>query len=159
MKLTSIVAKSGSWRERRGIERADIGRFQRDYALVLAQPRMKLAASDIDRVDACRAAREQHLGEAAGRGADIETDAPGQLEAEMIERGRELHPAARHPRMLGARLQLRASAISSDAFFSRTPSAVTRPAAIAACARVRLSKRPRSTSSTSARLRLVMKLT
>ncbi len=42
-----------------------------------AQPRMQLAAPDVDRVDAPRAAREQHLGEAAGRGADVETDAIG----------------------------------------------------------------------------------
>src|SRR6187431_656365 len=44
----------------------------------------------------------------------------------------------------------------SEALRSTTPSAVTRPAAIAACARVRLSNSPRSTRSTSARLRLVM---
>ncbi len=35
---------------------------------------MQLVASDIDRVDPPRAAREQHLGEAAGRGADVETE-------------------------------------------------------------------------------------
>src|SRR5215468_12217358 len=55
--------------------------------------------ADVDRVDAPRAAREQHLGEAAGRGADIEADAAARIEFEMIERGRELHAAARHPRV------------------------------------------------------------
>ena len=62
---------------------------------------MQLAAPDIDRIDAPRAAREQHVGEAAGRSADIEADAPRRIEAEMIERGGELQPAARDPRMLG----------------------------------------------------------
>ena len=36
---------------------------------------MQLVAADIDRVDPPGAAREQHFGESAGRGADIETDA------------------------------------------------------------------------------------
>ena len=36
---------------------------------------MQLAVPDIDRVDAPGAACEQHLGETAGRGADIEADA------------------------------------------------------------------------------------
>src|SRR5580692_4383967 len=45
--------------------------------------------------------------------------------------------------------------ISSDGLRTRTPSAVTRPAAIAACARARLSNRPRATNRRSARSRLV----
>ena len=122
-----------------------------------AQARMQLAAPDIDGIDAPRAAREQHLGEAAGRGADIEADAARRIDAEMVERGRELHAAARDPGMRRRGAQRR---IGGDLVRRLcapvTPSAVTRPAAIAACALARLSNRPRSTSSRSARMRVVM---
>ena len=76
MKLTSMVdevrrlaaARAGS------SVRMSVS-FQRDDARLAAQPRMQLTAADIDGIDAARAAREQHLGEAAGRGADVEADA------------------------------------------------------------------------------------
>ena len=73
----------------------------RDDIVTAAQARMQLIAADIDRVDAPRAAREQDLGEAAGRGADVEADAIRHVEREMIERERKLDAAARHIRMLG----------------------------------------------------------
>ena len=58
---------------------------------------MQLAVADVDRDHLPGTAGEQNMGESAGRGADIEADrAPG-IEAEMIERGGKLHPAARHP--------------------------------------------------------------
>ncbi len=60
---------------------------------------MQLPMSDIDRVDAFRATRQQDLREAAGRSAEVETGASIHREAEMIERGRKLQAAARHPRM------------------------------------------------------------
>ena len=62
---------------------------------------MQLIAADVDRVDALRAAQNQNFGEAAGRGADVEADAPGHVEMKMIERGCKLDAAARHIRMLG----------------------------------------------------------
>ncbi len=46
------------------------------------------------------------------------------------------------------------SAISSEGFRSATPPTRTSPAAIAACARARLAKTPRSTRTMSARLRM-----
>ena len=46
------------------------------------------------------------------------------------------------------------SATSSDAFLSAAPPTLTSPAAIAACARARLEKKPRSTRRISARLRI-----
>src|SRR5271156_6796294 len=49
-----------------------------------------------------------------------------------------------------------AAEISCDALCTTTPSALTRPAAIAACARARLSNRPRATRRRSARSRGVM---
>ena len=45
---------------------------------------MQLAAADIDGIDVPGAACEQHLGEAAGRGADVETDVARGIEPEMI---------------------------------------------------------------------------
>ena len=51
--------------------------------------------ADVDGIDPCRAAREQDLGEAAGRGADIEGDDAGNGKSEMVERRRQLQAAAR----------------------------------------------------------------
>ena len=96
--------------ETRRIERADVGLLERDDRRMAAQPRVQLTAPDIDRVDAPRTAREQHLGEAAGRGADIEADAARRIEAEMIERRDKLQrrrarptdaPAARRSARIG----------------------------------------------------------
>ena len=60
---------------------------------------MQLGAADIDGVNEPRAARDEHLGESAGRRANVKADPLARVEAEMIERGRELDAAARHPRM------------------------------------------------------------
>jgi len=46
----------------------------KDDARVVAQPPVELAAADVDGVDAQGAARQQDLGESAGRGADVEAD-------------------------------------------------------------------------------------
>ena len=66
---------------------------------------MQLVVPDIDRIDLARAARQQHLGEATGRGPDIEARAPRRIEAEMIERSGELDAAARHERIRRFRAQ------------------------------------------------------
>jgi hypothetical protein len=65
---------------------------------------MELTLPYVDGIDPPRAAREQKLGEAAGRGAHIEADAIVRIESEMVERSRKLHAPARHPRigLLGA---------------------------------------------------------
>ncbi len=77
---------------------------------------MQLVAADVDRVDEARAARQQHLGEAAGRGAHIEAYPAGRIEqrvgAETVERTRELEGAARHPAMRRLRAQNRVGADS-----------------------------------------------
>ncbi len=65
---------------------------------------MQLPAADIDSVDLARAALKQHLGKAAGRGADIEADAAFRIEAETVERGHQFQAAARDVRMRRARL-------------------------------------------------------
>ncbi len=88
----------GGIAEAGGIELANVGAFERHDLRPVAQARMQLVAADVDRVDPARAARQQHLGEAAGRGADVEADAAGDVEAEPVERMRELDAGARHPR-------------------------------------------------------------
>ena len=56
---------------------------------------MQLPVPDIDRIDTRRTALQQHLGETAGRGADIERHNSGHEEPEMIQRGDQLEGAAR----------------------------------------------------------------
>ena len=106
MKLTSQTTRSGGGsRSGRG-KGADIGLLQRHDFRPRAQAVVQLPAADIDRVDLGRAAFEQHLREAAGRGADIEADAAFRIEAEMVERRRQFHAAARDIRMRRARFDL-----------------------------------------------------
>src|SRR5579863_4478309 len=83
----------------RGIQRANVGVLDRNDSLVAAQPRVKLSAADVDRIDAPRAALKQDVRETAGRSADIETDAVLHIESELVERRRELETAARNIRM------------------------------------------------------------
>ena len=71
-----------------------------DDARVLAQFPGELAVADIHRVNPPRAARQQHIGKAAGRGADIKCDPAGYVDAEMIERMGQLDAAARNPWMV-----------------------------------------------------------
>ena len=55
---------------------------------------MQLAATDVYGIDPPRAACEQHVGEASGRGADIEADA-----AARIEHGIEAKVTPARPRI------------------------------------------------------------
>src|SRR5215831_13401123 len=66
--------------ELRGIERADVGLLHRYDLAARGDARVKLAGPDIDGINASCAARRQHLGKAAGRSADIETDSAGYIE-------------------------------------------------------------------------------
>jgi hypothetical protein len=68
---------------------------------------MQLPAPDIDRINAGRAAFDQHLCEAAGRSAGVKTDAAIQIEAEGIESRRQLHAAARDVMMRRLRVDFR----------------------------------------------------
>jgi hypothetical protein len=60
---------------------------------------VQLTAPDIDGMDATGVAFQQHLRKSAGRSADIETEAAGRIEAEMVQRRRQFDPAARNVRM------------------------------------------------------------
>ena len=53
--------------------------------------------ANIDGDDPRRAAREQNVGEASGRGADVEADKAVRIECEGVERGGKLDPATRRP--------------------------------------------------------------
>ena len=81
---------------------------------------------------------------------------PRGVEPERVERrGGAQHLAARDIGVGRRGLdRCTLSPISSDGFFSATPPTRTSPAAIAACARARLEKKPRSTRTISARLRI-----
>ena len=65
------VARLGDERE---IDVADVLALEHDDARVLAERPRELAVADVDRVDPRGAAAEQHVGEAAGRRADVERD-------------------------------------------------------------------------------------
>ena len=54
----------------------------------------------IDREHPRRAARQQHVGEPAGRAADVHRDRAGGIEREVVERMRQLDAPARDPRMI-----------------------------------------------------------
>src|SRR2546421_286345 len=58
------------------------------------EARVKWAVADVDGIDAFRAPREEHLGEAAGRGADVERSDAVHGEAERVEGGNELEGCA-----------------------------------------------------------------
>ena len=68
-----------------GCEIAGVGLLQHDHARVLPQLPRELVGADIHRIDLRRPAREQHIGEPAGRAADVERDRAAHIEAEVVE--------------------------------------------------------------------------
>ena len=74
---------------RRG-ERACVGPLHRDDPGILPERLGQLAPTDIEGVDADGAALEEDVGEAPGRGADIERDHPARVDLERIQRRRQL---------------------------------------------------------------------
>ena len=85
--------------ERRCRERARVDAFERADARVRRETRVELSVTDIDGDDLRRAAREQDVGEASGRGADVEADEASRIEREGVERGGKLDSAPRRPGM------------------------------------------------------------
>jgi hypothetical protein len=78
---------------------ARVQTFAHEYAAVSPQLLVELAMTDIDGVDESRAAREQHVGESAGRGANIEAIEAARMKPESVERRGELDAAPRDPRV------------------------------------------------------------
>src|ERR1700691_433260 len=74
-------------------ERARIDAFKRTDARVHREAGIELSVADIDGDHLRRAVREQHVGEASGRGADVEADVALRIECEGVERGGKLDPA------------------------------------------------------------------
>ena len=56
---------------------------------------MELAVADVERDHPGRSPLEEHVGEAAGRGADVDAVEAGGIDAEPVEPVRELLAAAR----------------------------------------------------------------
>ena len=75
---------------------------------------VKLIASDIHREHPGRATRQQHLGEAAGRRADVQADVALDVDRILLERAREL-----------SRLPPRAFATSKDSLRRPTIDEIT----------------------------------
>src|SRR5581483_1052155 len=67
-----------------GGEVAGVAAFQRHDARIGGELRVELAVADIDGEDLRRPAGEQDLGEAAGRGSDVERDPSGGVIAERV---------------------------------------------------------------------------
>jgi uncharacterized protein DUF998 len=67
-----------------------------DDPRILPESPIKLSLPHVDRVNPERAPLQQHVGEAAGRRADVDGNLPGHVEAEGVERSRELVAAPRY---------------------------------------------------------------
>ena len=68
---------------------------------------MQLVAADLDRIALPCPARQQDLGEAAGRGSHIQTDPTRRIDPEFIQRRDKLARRPRHPGMGRLGLHLR----------------------------------------------------
>ena len=97
------VADDELRRERELGERARVRPLEHDDARVVAQPLVQLPVADVDGDHARGAALQQDVGEAAGRGADVEAVEARRIDAERVERVRELLAAARDVRRGRAR--------------------------------------------------------
>jgi hypothetical protein len=99
--LIRVIAAPTSGRSPR-LEMPRVGVFDHGDAPIAAHFPVQLAVSDVERDDVARAAVQPHVGESAGRRADIKRDAIGSIDAERVESGRELDSAAPDPRMIGS---------------------------------------------------------
>ena len=75
MNDTSTVARSGGSGSIAGVETARVGALEHHDPRILAERPRQLSVADVDRDHAARAAAQQAVGEAAGRGADVERHA------------------------------------------------------------------------------------
>src|SRR5439155_10684734 len=96
-----------------------------DDTRILPERAQQLSVARIDGVDEPRAGVEQDAGEAAGRGSDVDRDAPGNADPERGQRRAELRLAAQRP---AAPIVIDTSARTSDAaFLATSPSTRTSP--------------------------------
>ena len=78
-----------------GIEAPSVGALKHQHPRVGPQLGVELVVPDIHGIDLGRAAREQNLGEAPRRSADVESHPPLGLESEGVERCLKFERAAR----------------------------------------------------------------
>jgi hypothetical protein len=69
---------------------ARVHAFERGDARIGREPRVQLAAADVDADHVLRAALQQHVGEAAGALADVEAGHAGDVDAATFERRGQL---------------------------------------------------------------------
>ena len=79
-----------------GLKQAGVGALHQADARVVAQLHGDLAEAGIDGGHMRGAVLQQAIGKSAGRGADIEAGAACNRDLPVIERRRELEPAAAH---------------------------------------------------------------
>ena len=96
MNETSQVTSCGA--NGSSVSVARVRPLEHGHARVVAEPLVQLPVADVERDHARGAALEEDVGEAAGRRADVEAVEPGRVDAERVERVRELVPAARDVR-------------------------------------------------------------
>ena len=116
---------------------------------------VELPVPHVDAVDARRPALQQAVGETARRRPDVERGEPARIDAERVERVRQLEPAARHERhrpraqpQLGVRVDQLARLVDRAIARQHLARQDERPRLLARGAS------PRSTSARSARRRL-----
>ena len=135
-------------------ERARIDPFERADARVRRKARIKLSVADIDGDDLRRAARQQDVGEAPSRGADVEADKARGIESEGVERGGKLDPAARRPGVGCLGLDRRVAGDFVRGLLNLDPADADQPGRDRGLRAGATEKTPRSTRTISARLRM-----
>src|SRR5581483_11473079 len=80
--------------ERQLRERSCIHALEHGHAFVVADLRVELPVADVERDHAPGSTLQQHVGEASCRGAEVERVEPAHVDAEGVERVRELVPGA-----------------------------------------------------------------
>ena len=144
--------------DRVGGEVADVGALHHRHPRIGAQRPGQLAVSDIGGDDLAGTAVQQHLGEAAGRGAGVQA-APA-VDGDARRRPGRRSACARRATPSCVRRRRRRSGwhsreIAVAGLAAGMPSMLTRPAPISSAACCRDRARPRRTSSASTRARRV----
>ena len=107
MKLKSQTMASGLAADDLQRQGPSVHPFERTHARIGGEVLVELPVADVDGDDAPRPALQQDVGEAAGRGADVEAGEARGIEGEGVERGGELEAPARNVRMGRLRLDRR----------------------------------------------------
>ena len=135
-------------RERERFEQSRVDPLEHDHPLVRPEPRVQLAVPDVQRDHACGATLQETVREAACRRAEIEAVLARRVDVELVERVRELLPAAGDELRRAPHLELD---VLGDLLAGLVVKPGTSPASTSAWACERLSASPRSTSTTSRR--------